>query len=97
MYDKLHLHSCEGLTNKVYKHEHKYTAITTKNPDFNGHTHYMSGYLEDVKGHIHYFSIITGPGYKIREGHLHFFMAFTTVNKRHCHCIKGYTSVYSDY
>ncbi len=97
MYDKLHLHCCEGETGKTYRHKHKFSGITSKNPDFNGHTHYVSGYLEDVLGHIHYYSFITGPSYKVREGHMHFFIAFTTMNKRHYHYIKSYTSVYSDY
>lgn len=97
MYDMLHLHSYDGKTNRVYKHEHKYAGVTSKNPDFKGHTHYMSGYTEDIKGHIHYFSFITGPSFQVKEGHIHFYRACTTINKKHYHCMRGYTSVYSDY
>lgn len=97
MYKKLHLHSYEDITNKVFRHEHKYSGVTTKNPDFDGHSHYMSGYTEDVRGHVHYFSIISGPNIKVKEGHMHFYRGLTSINKKHYQYIWGYTSIYSDY
>lgn len=53
MYKKLHLHEFEGTTNKVFAHMHKYSGTSSKNPDFDGHSHYFSGYAEEVQGHVH--------------------------------------------
>ncbi|MDD2481823.1 MAG: YmaF family protein [Lutispora sp.] len=97
MYEKLHLHEFDGITNKVFMHEHKYAGTSSKNPDFDGHTHYFSGYVEDVKDHIHYYSLITGSGIKVEGGHVHYYQCFTTFNKRHYHIMWGYSSIYSDY
>ncbi len=97
MYDILHLHNFDGATSAIHKHVHKFSGVTTKNPNFKRHTHYMTGYTEDICGHIHYFAFITGPSFNVKEGHLHFYQAYTTINKMHFHCISGYTSVYSDY
>ena len=97
MYDVLHLHDFSTNTSKTYDHEHIFKGITSKNPNFKGHTHYMSGYTEDKEGHIHYFSLITGPGFKVKEGHIHFYKALSTIDQKDYHFIMGYTSVYSDY
>lgn len=97
MYDKLHLHEIEGITNSIFKHQHKYSGTASKNPDFDGHTHYFSGYAEEIRGHTHYYSLITGPGIEVEGGHVHYYQCFTTMDKRHYHILWGYTSIYSDY
>lgn len=97
MYEKLHLHEFDGITNKVLKHQHKYSGTSSKNPNFKGHNHYFSGYVEEVNGHTHYYSLVTGPDIEVEGGHFHYYQCFTTMNKRHFHIIWGYTSIYSDY
>ncbi|NLM43820.1 MAG: hypothetical protein GX201_07410 [Clostridiales bacterium] len=97
MYEKLHLHEFDGVTNKILKHQHKYSGTSSKNPDFKGHSHYFSGYIEEVKGHTHYYSLVTGPDIKVEGGHIHYYQCFTSINKRHYHIIWGYTSIHPDY
>ena len=32
MCEKLHLHEFDGVTNKILKHQHKYSGTSSKNP-----------------------------------------------------------------
>lgn len=97
MYDELHKHNFENKTSKTSSHFHDYSGITTKNPDFEGHVHYMSGYTSENNGHVHYYSIITGPDFEAEGGHVHFFQCITTLDNGHYHYIYGYTSIYTEY
>ncbi len=97
MYKALHRHHYEDLTNTVMEHDHKLSGITSKDPDFKGHVHYMSGYTSEDQEHVHYYAVITGPEINVEEGHVHFFQGFTTVGKKHFHIFYGYTSVHSHY
>lgn len=97
MYSKLHEHSFRGQANLVIRHIHKYAGQTSKNPDFHGHTHYMSGYTTEELSHVHYYTITTSPDIEAEEGHFHFYYGMTTIDKKHFHLIYGYTSVHTDY
>ncbi len=97
IYKKLHSHNYDGETNFIFNHKHQYMGISSKDADFLGHVHYLSGYVSEVENHVHYLSVITGPEIKVENGHIHFYRGFTTFDDGHYHYFRGYTSIHSDF
>lgn len=97
MYDQLHTHSFDDRTSKSVGHFHEFSGVTTKNPDFGGHVHYMSGYTTESNNHVHYYSIITSPDMEVEGGHMHYFQCITTIDDGHYHFMFGYTTVHTEY
>ena len=89
----VHAHFYEGTTNSVFNHTHDYSGETSKEPDYHGHIHYISGYTTIDKDHVHYYSITTGPKIEVEKGHIHYYVGYTTMNHQHFHYFSGHTHI----
>ncbi|NLL40189.1 MAG: hypothetical protein GX254_11475 [Clostridiales bacterium] len=87
-----HSHSFAGKTSYNNGHIHGYLGKTSLNRNFSRHTHTISGRTTFRDGHIHSYFLQSGRPIKVRGGHIHYYRAATTYNKRHRHYMSGYTS-----
>lgn len=91
MQNELHSHVYQSTTGVADNHAHRYSGETSKEPDYPGHYHHMSGYVRFADGHTHYYSLLTGLAIPVADGHIHHYMGYTTITERHFHSMWGQT------
>jgi len=56
----------------------------------------MAGETTFEDGHIHRYSLQTGPSIPVSGGHIHYYYTATSFEDGHIHYLYGYTSVYNN-
>jgi len=90
----LHSHFYNGRTTLNDGHVHRYSGVTSSDPDVPGHIHYMVGETTFDDGHIHRYTLQTSPGIAVDGGHTHYYQASTSFEDGHIHYMYGYTEVH---
>lgn len=88
----LHKHNFGGETTLNNRHTHRYCNITSLDPNFWGHVHYMIGTTTVDDGHMHQYFLETGPSMPDDGNHVHYYRAATSFEHGHIHCMWDYTN-----
>lgn len=88
-----HTHNFNGVTSITDNHDHRYSGITSRDPDTMGHTHIMEGFTTTDDLHIHAYRLRTGPAIYRNGDHYHGYQGSTAVAVTHFHGMNGYTTL----